>query len=98
MLKRLEDGTLNEAVRFMPETSMTIARDTRSIDAALGWQALAGDQLPKVIEHEIYKHATPQGFTRRTLGTLLALDDHVAITRLASLAPEARDRLFGLLG
>ncbi|WP_439544193.1 hypothetical protein [Hyphomicrobium sp.] len=96
VLTRLEDGTLNEAVRFMPETSMTIARDTRSIDAALGWQALAGEQLPKVIEHEIYRHAAPQGFTRQTLGTLLALGDHVAITRLASLAPDSRDRLLGL--
>lgn len=96
VLARLGDGTLNEAVRFLPESSMTIARDTRSLEAALGWQALAGDQLAKVIEHEIYKSAAPQGFTRSTLGQLLALDDHVAITRLAGLAPDARDRLFGL--
>lgn len=96
VLKRLDDGTLNEAVRFLPEPSMTIARDTRSIDAAIGWTTLAGDQLPKVLEHEIYKRADPKGFTRATLNTLLALGDHVAITRLASLTPEARDRLFGL--
>lgn len=96
VLKRLDDGTLNEAVRFLPEPSMTIARDTRSLDAALGWQALAGEQLPKVIEHEVYKRASYQGFTRTTLSQLLALNDHVAITRLAALAPEARDRLFGL--
>jgi hypothetical protein len=96
VLKRLQDGTLNEAVRFLPEPAMTIARDTRSLDAALGWSALAGDQLPKVLEHEIYKRAEPQGFTRAMLNRLLALDDHVAITRLASLSPEARDRLFGL--
>jgi hypothetical protein len=49
-----------------------------------------------VLEHEIYRHASPQGFTRATLTTLLALDDHVAITRLAGLPPQARDRLFGL--
>lgn len=96
VLRRLGDGTLNEAVRFLPEPAMTIARDTRSLDAALGWSALAGDQLPKVLEHEIYKRAAPDGFTRKTLNTLLALDDHVAITRLAALPPEARDRLFGL--
>jgi hypothetical protein len=96
VLKRLQDGSLNEAVRFLPEPAMTIARDTRSIDAALGWTALAGDHLPKVLEHEIYKRAAPQGFTRKTLTTLLALDDHVAITRLAGLARGARDRLFGL--
>ncbi len=96
VLKRLSDGTLNEAVRFLPEPAMAIARDTRSIDAALGWSALAGDQLPKVLEHEIYRRAAPSGFTRTTLSTLLKLDDHVAITRLAGLQPEARDRLFGL--
>lgn len=96
VLKRLKDGTLNEAVRFLPEPAMTIARDTRSVDAALGWSTLAGDHLPKVLEHEIYKRAAPQGFTRKTLNTLIALDDHVAITRLAALAPDARDRLFGL--
>ncbi|MCC7252323.1 MAG: hypothetical protein IT540_10665 [Hyphomicrobium sp.] len=96
VLKRLGDGTLNEAVRFLPEPAMTIARDTRSLNAALGWSQLAGDQLPKVLEHEVYRRAAPEGFTRKTLTTLLALDDHVAITRLAALAPEARDRLFGL--
>ena len=96
VLKRLKDGTLNEAVRFLPEPAMMIARDTRSVDAALGWSTLAGDHLPKVLEHEIYKRAAPQGFTRKTLNTLIALDDHVAITRLAALAPDARDRLFGL--
>lgn len=96
VLVRLDNGTLNEAVRFLPEPAMTIARDTRSIDAALGWSALAGDQLPKVLEHEIYKLASPEGFTRKSLNTLLALDDPVAIARLAALAPEARDRLFGL--
>ena len=96
VLKRLDNGTLNEAVRFLPEPAMVIARDTRSIDAALGWSALAGDQLSKVLEHEIYRRAAPEGFTRATLSTLLALDDHVAITRLAALAPASRDRLFGL--
>jgi len=96
VLERLADGRLNEAVRFLPEPAMTIARDTRSVDDALAWSALAGDLLPKLLEHEIYRHAAPQGFTRATLSKLLALDDHVAILRLASLEPAARDRLFGL--
>lgn len=96
VLKRLSDGSLNEAVRFLPEPAMTIARDTKSIDAALGWQQLAGDSLPKVLEHEVYRFAQPQSFTRASLAKLLAIDDHVAIARLAGLAPEARDRLFGL--
>jgi hypothetical protein len=96
VLRRLDDGTLNEAVRFLPEPAMTIARDTRSVDAALGWSTLAGDRLPQVLDHEIYRRAQPADFTRTTLTALLALDDHVSITRLASLAPDARDRLFSL--
>jgi hypothetical protein len=96
ILKRLADGTLNEAVRFLPEPAMTIARDTRSIDAALGWQALAGDQLSKVLEHEIYRRSAPSGFTRASLSRLLALDDHLAITRLATVTADGRERLFAL--
>lgn len=96
VLRRLGDGTLNEAVRFLPEPAMTIARETRSIDAALGWSSLAGDRLPAVIEHGVYRRADHAGFTRATLSQLLALDDPMAITRLAALEPQARERLFGL--
>lgn len=96
VLRRLDDGTLNEAVRFLPEPAMTIARETRSVDAALGWSSLAGDHLSAVIEHGIYRRADPADFTRATLTQLLALDDPMAIGRLATLGPEARGRLFGL--
>lgn len=96
VLRRLGDGSLNEAVRFLPEPAMTIARDTRSIDAALGWSSLAGEQLPKVLEHEIYRRAESEDFTRATLSALLALDDHAAISRLSALSADARNRLFSL--
>ena len=52
LLKRLDDGTLNEAVNVLPPPAMEIARETRSIDTALKWTALAGSQLPKVVELE----------------------------------------------
>ncbi len=71
VLRRLDDGTLNEAVRFLPEPAMTIARDTRSIDAALKWSALAGDRLDKVLEFEVYRRAEPESFTRSSLAALL---------------------------
>ncbi len=93
ILARLKDGSLNEAVRFLGEPAMSIARETRSIDQALGWSGLASDQIDKIVEHEIYRLAKPQDFTRQTLGKLLALEDHVAITRLAALTPEARTSL-----
>lgn len=96
VLSRLQDGTLNEAVRFLPEPAMTIARDTRSVDAALGWSSLASDALPAVIEYGVYKRADYSGFTRASLSQLLALKDPMAITRLSALNPEARGRLLGL--
>lgn len=96
VLRRLDDGTLNEAVRFLPEPAMTIARDTRSVDAALGWSSLASDNLAAVIEHGIYKRADYKGFTRASLSQLLALNDPMAITRLSALDPEARGRMLGL--
>jgi hypothetical protein len=96
VLRRLDDGTLNEAVRFLPEPAMIIARDTRSIDAALKWSALAGDRLDKVLEFEVYRRAEPESFTRSSLAALFALDDSLAITRLSGLDREARERLFDL--
>lgn len=96
VLRRLDDGTLNEAVRFLPEPAMTIARDTRSVGSALGWNSLAGDKLPAVIEYGVYRRAEPESFSRASLERLLALNDPLAITRLAALEPQARGRLLGM--
>lgn len=96
ILRRLDDGSLNQAVRLLPEPAMTIARDSRSIDVAIKWNALAGDHLNKVLEYEVYRRAKPQDFTRASLAALFALDDNLAITRLAGLNREARERLFDL--
>src|SRR5690606_30180220 len=40
VLKRLEDGTLHDAVNRLTEPGMAIARDTRSVDAALRWSTI----------------------------------------------------------
>lgn len=96
VLRRLDDGSLNEAVRVLPEPAMTIARDARSIDAAIKWNALAGDRLDKVLEYEVYRRAQPEDFTRASLAALFALDDNLAIARLSGLTREARERLFDL--
>jgi hypothetical protein len=96
ILRRLDDGTLNEAVRFLPEPAMTIARDTRSIDTALKWSDLSGDRLDKIVEYELYRRAGPQDFTRASLARLLALDDAVAISRLAGAGADGRNTLLEL--
>ena len=75
---------------------MDIARETRSIDAGLKWSALAGNDLPKVVELSLYRRTTPDQLSRASLQRLLALEDQLAIVRLASIDRGARDTLFEL--
>jgi hypothetical protein len=96
VLRRLDDGSLKEAVRFLPEPAMEIARATRSIDTAMRWSDLAGDSLGKVLEYELYRRAKPDDFTKATLARLLSLDDGLAVTRLAGISRDAREQLFAL--
>lgn len=96
VIRRLTDGSLNDAVHIMPEAALTIARETRSVAKALAWNALAGDKLTAVTEYELYRRAAPEAFSRGALDRLLALDDRTAITRLASVSRDARDALLAL--
>ncbi len=96
ILKRLGDGTLATAVNVLPVQAMDIARDTRSLDTGLKWSAVAGDLLPKVVAQELHRRASPDAFTKVSLGRLLRLDDKLAISRLASLPRDARETLVEL--
>jgi hypothetical protein len=96
VLKRLGDGTLNEIVNLAPPAAVQIARETRSVDQALKWSALAGPDLPKVIEHELHRRTTPEQFTRASLARILSLEDRIAVTRIAVLTPAARETLLEL--
>jgi hypothetical protein len=96
LLKRLNDGTLNEAVNELPAPALQIARETRSIDTGLRWYALAGDQLMQVVDLDIYRRTTPDKLTKASLQRILALDDRLAITRLVGIDRDARNTLFEL--
>jgi hypothetical protein len=96
VLKRLGDGSLNTAVNILPASAIDIARETRSVESGLKWAAIAGDQLGKVVDMDIYRRAAPDDFTKASLSRLLALDDKLAVSRLASLKREARETLFDL--
>jgi hypothetical protein len=96
VLKRLSDGTLHRAVTGLPPAALEIAREARSLETALQWSAVAGDSLPKVVEYEVHRRAKPEAFSKASLQRLLGLQDRLAITRLASLTPEARTSLFEL--
>jgi hypothetical protein len=96
VLRRLADGTLDEAVNRLPEAAMEIARQTRSVDQALAWNSVAGPNIDKVTEYEIFRRAKPQDFTKKSLERIVALGDPLAVKRLATVAPETRDVLFDL--
>ncbi len=96
ILKRLDDGTLLEAVERLPGPAFDIAREQRSLEIAFKWQALAGPALPRVIEYEIYRRNSPDEFTKSSLARLLKLDDRLAITRLATLKTGVREPLLEL--
>jgi hypothetical protein len=96
LLKRLNNGTLNEAVNELPAPALQIARETRSIDTGLKWYALAGDQLVQVVDLDIYRRTTPDKLTKASLQRILALNDRLAITRLVGIDRDARNTLFEL--
>lgn len=96
ILKRLDNGTLGRAINELPEPGMVIARETRSIETALAWSAVAGDELGSVVEHTLHQRTTPDTFSKATLQKVLDLKDPIAIPKLASAGREARDVLFEL--
>ena len=96
VLNRLQNGTLSEAVTRLPPAAMEIARDKRSLDQALAWTALAGPALQKVIDHGLHKRSQAADFTPPQLKRLIALDDNVAIARLAGVGRDVREALFEL--
>ena len=96
ILKRLDNGTLGRAINELPEAGMVIARETRSIETALAWSAVAGDELGSVVEYTIHQRTAPDTFSKATLQKVLDLKDPIAIPKLASVEREARDVLFEL--
>lgn len=96
ILRRLQDGTLNQAVNVMPAKGLEIARDTNSISAGLAWTALAGNHLGQVVDYELHRRMSPRDLTSASLDRILALNDRAAIIKVANLPTSAREALFSL--
>lgn len=96
VMRRLSDGTLDLAVNKLPEPAMEIARQSRSLETAIAWSAVAGTRIDKVLEFEIFRRAKPSDFTTQSLDRVVSLNDPVAVKRLAAIAPATRDVLFDL--
>lgn len=94
VLKRLDNGTLEEAVKTAPPAVLDIARETRNLDLALKWSSLAGEQLQDVVSYELHRRSSPEQFTKASLTRLFAIGDRLAILRLGALDRDSRDILF----
>jgi hypothetical protein len=92
----LSDGTLHTAVNTLSDPGMEIARETRSLDAALLWSTLAGDKVGPLVSYELHKRAKPEDFTKASLARIFGLNDRLAAVRLAGISRDARDVLFEL--
>ncbi len=98
VMRRLEDGTLHQAVTVLAPAALDIARDTRSLETGLKWLSLAGDGIGKIADFEVHRRAKPENFTKASLQKLIALDDRLSVTRLAAIPTAARDTLLDAQG
>jgi len=95
LLAAVDDGSF-DALYQLPDTAMKIVEDSGSIQEALAWADTVGQLLTGVVQYEIYKHQPPDGLEKPLLEKLLALDDEVAIGKLALLAPQTLRTLLEL--
>jgi hypothetical protein len=95
MAAALGDGTLARA-SDLPEAAYAILAATGDFAPLLAWADVAGSRVEDVARLELYKHQTPQTWTRDRLLALLAVDDPTALANLALLDPAALDTLLGL--
>lgn len=96
VVRRVVDGSLPRAVTSLPAPALEIARQSRSLETALQWLRLAGDGIARVVDYDISRRAKPEAFTQASLKKLLAIDDRLAVTRIAALGSSAREALLDL--
>jgi hypothetical protein len=80
------DGSLTRLLQ-QPASALTILEQTKSVETTLAWSALERDLLDAVVRFELYKQLTPDRLSRPLLEQLLALNDQVAIEKVALLDP-----------
>jgi hypothetical protein len=96
IFKRVADGSINRALIDLPDAGVTIAAELKSLDKAFQWNALAGRDLPRVAELHVYRWLPLEGLSPQNLQKVLSLKDRIAMARLASLEPAARDLILNL--
>lgn len=96
VLSRVADGSLNKALLDLSDAGLVIASEQKSLDKGLRWTAVAGKDLPRVVDLGIYRWLSPESLTQENLQKILSLNDKVAVSRIAALDPQSRDLILNL--
>ena len=98
IFERAADGSLSKALLDLNDVGLAIAAERKSLADGLRWTEVAGQDLPRVVDTGIYRWLSPDGLSHETLGKLLAVDDRIALGRIAKLTPEQREMILSLPG
>jgi hypothetical protein len=98
VFKRVGDGSLARALMDLDENGVSIAVETKSLDAAIAWARLAGRRIQRVVDLGLARIIAPRDITEKQLSTLLDIDDRNAAIRVAGLERTARDAILALPG
>ncbi len=96
LMERVADGSLNKALLDLTDAGLVIAQEQKSIDKALRWTAIAGRDLPRVVDLGVYRWLPVEGLTSENLQKILSINDRIAVARIANLDPQARDFILNL--
>ncbi len=96
VLERVANGSLNKALLDLTDAGLQIAEEQHSVDKALRWTAIAGKDLPRVVDLGIYRWLPVEGLTSENLQKILSINDKIAVSRIANLDPQARDLILSL--
>jgi hypothetical protein len=91
LMERVSDGSLNRALLDLSDAGLVIAQEEKSIEKALRWTALAGKDLPRVVDLGVYRWLPLEGLTAENLQKILSINDRIAVARIANLDAKARE-------
>ncbi|MBX3011793.1 MAG: hypothetical protein KF832_09825 [Caldilineaceae bacterium] len=87
LLEAVNSGLFAQ-VFAQPEAAFQIVNNSGSLQDALDWANAAGNLLDQVVANELYKHQPAGALDQSLLTKLLAVNDKVAIQKLALLTPD----------
>ena len=96
LASEVESGQI-ERIFALPETAFVILKEKKDPALVLAWADLAGEEVEKVVETELYRVASPSDFSGfEALNKVLTVEDPAAIRKLMQLHQIERVVLLGL--